>query len=61
MSERNARYTDIDRRRIEAAMREARRLRAEHIAGGIRRLAGKLRRGIADLGRRARTGVGAHA
>ncbi len=61
MSERNGRDTDIDRRQVEAAMREARRLRAEQVVGGVRRLAGRLRRRIVGLGRRARTRVGAHA
>ncbi len=61
MVKRNERHIEIDRERIEAAMREAHQLRAEHIARGARRVLRLLRRRIAELGRRARTAVGAHA
>ncbi len=61
MTERNERHAAIDRERIEAAMREARRLRAEHVVGGIRRLFRLLRRRIADRGRRTGSAAGAHA
>ncbi len=61
MEKRNERYRQIGLDEIEAAMKKARRLRAEHIVGGARRLIGLLRKRIAGLGRRARTAVGAHA
>lgn len=61
MTERNERHIAIDRARIEAAMREARRLRAEHIARGIQGFLRLLRRRITGLGRRTRTAAGAHA
>ncbi len=61
MVKRNERHIEIDRERVETAMREARRLRAEYVVGGVRRFLRLLRRRIAELGRRARTAAGAHA
>ncbi len=61
MEKRNERYRQIGLDEIEAAMKKARRLRAEHIGEGARRLAQHLRKRIAGLGRRVRSAVGAHA
>ncbi len=61
MEQRSDRYRRIGLDEIEAAMKEARRLRAEHVVGGVRRLIGLLRKRIAGRGRRAGTAAGARA